>query len=70
MSIPIGATPILTGKEAEDFLKTISEDLKHPVGLVPTPKLEEARKLIEKYGREHERNRTVKRDIQAGKRGQ
>lgn len=30
------------------FMKRIEEDLKHPVGPVPTPKLKEAIKMIHK----------------------
>ena len=46
MALPIGATPELKGKDAEDFLLKLDEDLKNPVGLVLTPKIEDARKLI------------------------
>lgn len=52
MALPIGSTPTLYGKEAEEFTKKIEEDLKKPVGLIPTPKLEEARKRI--YAMTHE----------------
>jgi hypothetical protein len=37
----------LNYKESKRFLKRIKEDLKHPVGPVPTPKLKYAIKMIE-----------------------
>jgi len=47
----IKATPILNKKEWKEFNKKIEEGLKNPVGFVPTPKLEGARKkLLEKFG--------------------
>lgn len=70
MSRPIKATPTLYGKHARKFLKQVEEDLKHPVGPVPTPKLaevtkrimEDARKKVEGLGctnPDHERFRGV-----------
>jgi len=49
MSIPIGATPVLTGKEATRFIKLVIESEKHPVKFVATPKLEKARARIKEY---------------------
>ena len=46
MSKPITPTPKFNMKETEEFLRQIEEGLKHPVGLVPTPKLEEVHKRI------------------------
>lgn len=51
MSLPIGATPILKGKEADEFLKRLEADLKKPVGLTPTPKLGEALAKIRKMSK-------------------
>jgi len=51
MSIPIGVTPGLTGKEATAFLKRLNDGLKRPVGLTPTPKLKDAMVLIRKHGK-------------------
>ena len=48
MSIPIGVTPVLTGKEAAAFLKRLNDDLKNPVGPTPTPKLKDAIALIKR----------------------
>ena len=45
-SRPIKPTPILRGKHARRFWRMVERDLKTPLGLVPTPKLEEARRLI------------------------
>jgi len=39
-------TPILTGKEADDFLTRVAEGLKHKADFIPTPGLEEARKIV------------------------
>lgn len=49
MSLPIAPTPILEGKEADDFLRRVEEGLKNPVGPVPTPELERARELVVKF---------------------
>lgn len=51
MAKPIGATPVLTGKEAETFLDNIHKNSKKRVTQVPTPKLEEAHRLIKKHGK-------------------
>ncbi len=49
MALPIAPTPLLRGKDAERFVRTVARDLKHPASYVPTPKLEEARKLVRQY---------------------
>ena len=49
MALPIASTPILEGEDAINFLNIIEKDLKTPAKLTPTPKLEEAKKLIRKY---------------------
>lgn len=56
MAKPIKSTPILRGKDAREFERKIAEELKHPVGLVPTPKLEGildfiSKHIEEKYGK-------------------
>ena len=56
MALPIGATPVLNGKEAAEFLAMLHKDAQEPTSLTPTPKLEEACKLIEKHG-EHQQKR-------------
>jgi hypothetical protein len=44
------ATPTLNKKEFKKFIEKIEKGLKNPVGLVPTPKIEEARKkVLEKF---------------------
>lgn len=56
MAKPIAATPILTGKAATMFITKMHENAKRPAGPVPTPKLEEADKLIKQYsehGKKH-----------------
>ena len=50
MARPIGATPVLKGKEAAKFLVMIHEEAQRPVGLTPTPKLAKAYGLIKKHG--------------------
>lgn len=40
---------ILDEEDYIEFLKKVHEGLKHPVGLVPTPKIEETRKLVKEY---------------------
>ena len=47
MAQPIGATPILKGKDAQRFLTKVRADANVPVGRTPTPKLEKAIELIE-----------------------
>ncbi len=49
MAMPIAPTPVLQGKEAVDFQKRLDDDLKRPVELKKTPKLEKARELIKRY---------------------
>ncbi|MBF0228545.1 MAG: hypothetical protein HQK63_02965 [Desulfamplus sp.] len=49
MALPIASTPILSGEEAEDFDRKILEGLKKPVYPVPTPKLDNAKRLIKEY---------------------
>jgi hypothetical protein len=39
MATPIAPTPPLDERESRNFLKKMEDGLKHPVGLVPTPKL-------------------------------
>jgi hypothetical protein len=52
MARPITATPKLNSEESKAFLKRMKKDVKVPLRLLPTPKLEEARDLI----REHAKN--------------
>lgn len=49
MALPIGSTPILKGRDAKKFDEKIKQDLQRPTRLVPTPRLEEARKLVMEY---------------------
>jgi len=56
----------LNYKDSKKFLKRIEEDLKHPVGPVPTPKIEKAvemlkdliklEKLLKKLERKRKKN--------------
>ena len=48
VSRPIKATPILKGRHARRFKKLIKDGLRHPVGPVPTPKIDMAIELIKK----------------------
>jgi hypothetical protein len=54
MALPIADTPILGKKETTRFLKQIKEDLKSPAELIPTPKIEEARRLVKEYAAKRE----------------
>lgn len=49
MALPIGATPVLIGREATEFIITIQKEAKRPARPTPTPKLDEACELIKKY---------------------
>jgi len=49
MAIPIAATPVLKGKDANAFLNDVEQKLKKPAKYVSTPKLEQAKELIRKY---------------------
>jgi hypothetical protein len=49
MAMPIAPTPVLQGKEAVDFQMRLDADLKRPVKLVKTPKIQKARELIKQY---------------------
>ena len=55
MALPIAATPVLTGREAAEFLTALHRDAQKPVALIPTPKLEEARKLIKKHAKHQQK---------------
>ena len=46
MSRPIAPTPSLNAKEWRRFTDRVERDLKNPVGLVPTPRLDEAIKMV------------------------
>ena len=49
MSLPIRPTPKLNKQESKIFLEKIESGLRQPVTLVPTPKLKEAEKIVNKY---------------------
>jgi hypothetical protein len=49
MAKPIAATPVLTGREANEFIIRMHKEASNKVGLSPTLKLENANKLIEQY---------------------
>lgn len=49
MALPIGATPVLKGKDAERFLKMVRDNENKKVGPTPTPNIEKAKELIKKY---------------------
>lgn len=49
MALPIAPTPILTGQDADEFDKKMEHGLKNPVYPVPTPKLNNAKRLIKEY---------------------
>ncbi len=46
MARPIAPTPSLDAKSWHLFLKRVDRDLKKPVGPVPTPKIDQAIKMI------------------------
>jgi len=46
MALPIAPTPKLGKEASEKFIKRVNRDLKNPVGPVPTPKLNEAIRMI------------------------
>ena len=48
MSLPIGATPVLRGKDAERFLRLMKKNENKKVGPTPTPNLWKAETLIKK----------------------
>lgn len=50
MARPITPTPILKGKEATKFLNVIRKDCETPSGPTPTPKLQQAQKLVREHG--------------------
>jgi hypothetical protein len=55
MALPIGSTPVLRGKEAVEFLTKLHKDAREPANLTPTPKLEEAHRLIEKHAKHQQK---------------
>ncbi|MEI6315499.1 MAG: hypothetical protein WCO89_11560 [Syntrophus sp. (in: bacteria)] len=54
MARPITPTPALNAKEFEAFWEKVKEEEKKPLGLAPTPKINEAIEIM----RQHERNAT------------
>ena len=56
MAQPIGATPVLKGRDAKRFLTKIHADVKVPVGRTPTPKLEKAIELIREHGERRQKH--------------
>ncbi len=65
MALPIGATPVLTGKEATEFLTALYRDEQKPVSPTPTPRLAEAEKLIKQYAhKRQEVNHVRTKDVQ------
>ncbi len=46
MARPIKPTPVLRGKEADRFLKTIAEDMNKPLQTPPPPCLKAAKKAV------------------------
>jgi hypothetical protein len=58
MALPIGETPILKGKQAQQFLLMVEKDAKIPSHPIATPKLARAITLIEKNAKpQQKRNR-------------
>jgi hypothetical protein len=56
MALPIAPTPILWGREAKKFEQRLADDLNNPTTLKPTPKLEEARRIVRSHvddGKKH-----------------
>lgn len=45
MAMPIAPTPVLSGKDAQDFLAKVEKDQAKPLHAKPTPKIEDARKV-------------------------
>jgi hypothetical protein len=56
MALPIAATPVLTGSDADKFTKTVDQDLKKPAHLIATPKLEQGLGLVRKYAAERKKS--------------
>ncbi|MDQ1317212.1 MAG: hypothetical protein QG588_863 [Candidatus Poribacteria bacterium] len=55
MALPIGNTPTLKGKDAVRFSERIKKDLAKPAKLIPTPKIEEARRAVKEYAAKREK---------------
>lgn len=52
MAMPIAPTPVLSGKDARDFLAKVEKDQDKPLHPKPTPKLDEARRAaLAKWGK-------------------
>ncbi|MEW5772473.1 MAG: hypothetical protein AB1916_03015 [Thermodesulfobacteriota bacterium] len=52
MAMPIAPTPVLSGKDAQDFLAKVKNDQAKPLYAKPTPKIEEARRMaLAKWGK-------------------
>lgn len=55
MALPIGATPVLRGKRAVEFLEMIHADAAITVTLTPTPKLTKALRSISVYAKRQQK---------------
>lgn len=55
MALPIAATPVLTGREAAEFITVLQKEAKRPARLTPTPKLEEACELIKRHAKQRQK---------------
>ena len=55
MAIPIGETPVLSGKKAAKFLAMVEADARVPATLTPTPKLAQAYKLIQRHAKSQQK---------------
>lgn len=66
MSLPIGSTPILEGKAAEEWWDKVKSEEKIPFGYIPTPELDELRKEILANAKNNKGKKQVIKDISFG----
>jgi hypothetical protein len=55
MAMPIAPTPVLKGREAVEFQNRLDADLKKPVSLVDTPKIQKAREMIKQHASQYKK---------------
>ncbi len=55
MAMPITPTPILKGREVTEFQNRLDADLKKPVSLVDTPRIQKAREMIKQHASKYKK---------------
>ncbi|MDM8514967.1 hypothetical protein QUF76_02115 [Desulfobacterales bacterium HSG16] len=66
MALSITPTPVLKGEDADKFSEMIEDGLCHPVGLIPTPDINNALQMVREYVKECKSKAGTESDLMAG----